>query len=276
MNIQTPSSGGRLRQAIVSTVGVVALCAATVLSAQTTSSSGSSTSNGSSTSSSATPSYDTSGSAANPRTSSDRTRTGSGGSTSGTGSSYDSATSSSSTGGMAGSNDGSNLARADRRFVTKAAELNTEEVRLSELAAQQASSPEVRSFAQQLVTEHTQASTELSSLASRKGLSAMARDDYDQRAVTKLGKKSGTDFDKAYLDKMVDAHEDAVDLFDKESRHAKDPELQAFASKMLPKLREHQQHARSLEQTISGSSGQSGMSGSSRSSSTSGSGTPTP
>jgi putative membrane protein len=173
------------------------------------------------------------------------------------------------------SNDGSNLARADRRFVTKAAELNTEEVRLSELAAQQATNPEVRSFAQQLVTEHTQASTELSSLASRKGLSATTRDDFDQRAVTKLGKKSGSDFDKAYLDKMVDAHEDAVDLFDKASRNAKDPELQAFASKMLPKLREHQQHARSLEQTVSNDSGSgshSGMSGRSSSSGSSGSG----
>lgn len=155
----------------------------------------------------------------------------------------------------ANNSDNSNIARADRRFVTKAAELNTEEVRLSELAAQQATNPEVRSFAQQLVTEHTQASTELTGLASRKGLSAMSRDDFDQRAVTKLGKKSGGDFDKAYLEKMVDAHEDAIDLFDKESRNGKDPELQAFASKMLPKLREHQQHARSLEQTVAGETG---------------------
>jgi len=165
-----------------------------------------------------------------------------------------------------GSDNNSTLARADRRFVTKAAELNTEEVRLSELAAQQATNPEVRAFAQQLVTEHTQATTELSGLASRKGLDAMARDDYDQRAVTKLGKKSGSDFDKAYLEKMVDAHEDAVDLFQKESRDAKDPELQAFASKMVPKLQEHQQHARSLEQTISGSNSSSNSSGSSSSS----------
>ena len=141
--------------------------------------------------------------------------------------------------------------------MTRAAEMNMEEVRLSELAAQQATNPEVRAFAQQLVTEHTQAGTELTGLASRKGLDALARDDYDQRAVTKLGKKSGTDFDKAYIDKMVDAHDDAVDLFTKASRDAKDPEVQALAGKMLPKLQQHQQHAKSLEKMVDGSSGNS-------------------
>lgn len=164
-----------------------------------------------------------------------------------------------------GSENSSLLTRGDRRFVTKAAELNTEEVRLSELAAQQATNPEVRAFAQQLVTEHTQATTELSGIASRKGLDAMTRDDYDQRAVTKLGKKSGNDFDKAYLEKMVDAHEDAVDLFQKASRDVKDSDLQSFASKMLPKLQEHQQHARSLEQSLGNGSGSSSSGNSRRS-----------
>ena len=101
-----------------------------------------------------------------------------------------------------------------------------------------------------------------------------------QRAVNKLAKKTGSDFDKAYVERMVDAHEDAIDLFQKASRDVKDPELQAFASKMLPKLQQHQQHARSLEQTVSGSSGSSrrsmnsgsSSSGSSDSSSTTGAG----
>ncbi|HEX2852803.1 MAG TPA: DUF4142 domain-containing protein [Opitutaceae bacterium] len=146
--------------------------------------------------------------------------------------------------------EGMELPRADRRFLTKAAELNTEELRLSELAAQQATNAEVRSFAQQLVTEHTQASTELSGLASRKGLSAIARDDYDQRGVNRLAKKTGKDFDQAYIDKMVDAHDDAVDLFEKASRNSKDPEVQALAAKMLPTLQQHHQHAKSLEKSI--------------------------
>lgn len=145
------------------------------------------------------------------------------------------------------------LARGDRRFVTKASELNNEEVRLSQLATQQASDPQVRSYAQMLVDEHNQAGTELSAIASRKGVVDTSRDDYDQRATTKLSKKSGSDFDKAYLDKMEDAHEDAVDLFEKEAKSGKDPELQAFASKMLPKLRKHDERAKTLEKSVKAS-----------------------
>ena len=159
--------------------------------------------------------------------------------------------------------DSSMLTRADRRFVTKAAELNAEEIRLSEMAAQQATNPEVRSYAQQLVNDHTTTGTELTGIANRKGLEAIEREDYDHRAATKLGKKSGADFDKAYLEKMADAHEDVIELFDKASRNVKDPELQSFASKMLPKLREHEQHAKSLEQTVSGSNSRRSMSGAS-------------
>jgi putative membrane protein len=250
MKNQTPYSGRRLRRAALSTLSAAVLCTAASLYAQTSS--------------------DTA-----PRTGADRSRTGTGSSTSGATSGYgsgnsstgtsasspssstssssaDSSVGSSSTGAFRSSQatDGTEIARADRRFVTKAAELNTEEIRLSEIAAQQATNPEVRSFAQQLVTEHTQAGTELSNIISRKGLSAMARDDYDQRAINRLSKKSGADFDKAYIEKMVDAHDDAVDLFEKAARNAKDPEIQAFASKTLPKLQQHQQHAKSLEKAV--------------------------
>ena len=62
------------------------------------------------------------------------------------------------------------LTRTDRRFVTKASEMNNEEVRLSQLAAQQASDPQVRSYAQMLVDDHNQSGTELSAIASRKGV----------------------------------------------------------------------------------------------------------
>lgn len=148
------------------------------------------------------------------------------------------------------SSDNSGLARVDRRFVTKASEINNEEVRLSQLAAQQATDPQVRSFAQTMADEHSQASTELTSIASRKGVTDMGREDYDQRAQTKLSKKSGRDFDKAYIEKMSDAHEDAIDVFEKEAKSGKDPELQAFASKMLPKLREHEEHAKTLEKSV--------------------------
>lgn len=251
MKNQTPYSGRRLRRAALSTLSAAVLCTAASLYAQTSSDTAprtgadrSRTGTGASNSSGASSGYGSGNASTGTSASSPSSATGS--------SSVDSNVNSSSTGAFRSSQatDGTEIARADRRFVTKAAEMNTEEIRLSEIAAQQATNPEVRSFAQQLVTDHTQAGTELSNIISRKGLSAMARDDYDQRAINRLSKKSGADFDKAYIDKMVDAHDDAVDLFEKAARNAKDPEIQAFASKTLPKLQQHQQHAKSLEKAV--------------------------
>src|SRR5687767_1919815 len=60
------------------------------------------------------------------------------------------------------------LSWGDRRFVTKAADGGRDEVQLAELAAQRATNPEVKSFAQKLVTDHTKVNSELMSLASQK------------------------------------------------------------------------------------------------------------
>jgi putative membrane protein len=232
MKNQTPSNGRRFGRVVATSLSAAALFAAASLYAQNSSSSSSST----------------------PSSSSNRTRS----DTSSASGAYEPAagtTSSSSsakpsdTGFASRASDTSTLSRSDRRFVTKAVELNNEEVRLSELAAQQATNPEVRSFAQQLVNEHSQVGTELSAIANRKGVIADPSD-YDQRATSKLSKKTGVEFDKAYLDKMADAHEDAVDLFEKAAKNAKDPEVQAFAAKQLPTLKEHQQHAKVLEKTV--------------------------
>jgi predicted outer membrane protein len=62
------------------------------------------------------------------------------------------------------------LKRGDRRFITKAAESNQKEIALAQLAADQATRPEVRSYAQQLVAEHRQLGRELAKLADEKGI----------------------------------------------------------------------------------------------------------
>jgi putative membrane protein len=62
------------------------------------------------------------------------------------------------------------LDRSDRKFIEKAAECNHKEMALSELAAQRATNQQVRSFAQQIVTDHTKANQQLMQLAQAKGV----------------------------------------------------------------------------------------------------------
>ncbi len=62
------------------------------------------------------------------------------------------------------------LKRSDRRFISKAAEDNHKEIAISQLAAERANNPEVRSYAQQIASEHQQMTQELVQLAQRKGV----------------------------------------------------------------------------------------------------------
>ena len=51
--------------------------------------------------------------------------------------------------------------------------------------------------------------------------------------------KTGTDFDKAYVDIQQSAHSEAVTLFDDYSKNGKDTALQTFATETLPTLQAH-------------------------------------
>lgn len=65
---------------------------------------------------------------------------------------------------------GESLKRSDRRFLSKAAEDNHKEIAISQLAAERANNPEIRSYAQQIASEHRNMSQELVQLAQRKGV----------------------------------------------------------------------------------------------------------
>jgi putative membrane protein len=187
---------------------------------------------------------------------------------------------------MTGRDASAKLSWGDRRFVTKAADNGESEVHAAQLAAQRATHPEVKNFAQKLVDDHTKVNSELMSLASQRNVKIDMDDDKD-RAYKRLNKKSGSEFDQEFVEHMIDEHEKDIKMFEKAASDAKDPEVRAFASKHVGHLREHLQTAQSLRHTVmptgrddtssgrsssSSSSTDSTSSGTSRSS-TSGSGT---
>ena len=85
-------------------------------------------------------------------------------------------------------------------------------------------------------------------MASTAGVPADVSSDRHYRS---LAKKSGTEFDKSYVDMMVDQHEADVKLFERAAKEAQDPEVRAFASRHLPSLRGHLEQANSLTKTTS-------------------------
>src|SRR5271154_2013843 len=95
----------------------------------------------------------------------------------------------------------------DKMFLRKAAEGGIAEVKLGQLAAQKASSDDVKAFGQKMVDDHTKLNTELAQVADSMGVmlpKTMNKD--DQAEYDKLNKLSGNDFDIEYLTYMVKDH----------------------------------------------------------------------
>jgi putative membrane protein len=133
--------------------------------------------------------------------------------------------------------------------VTKAAEGGQAEVQVAQLATERATNPDVKQFAEKLVTDHTKANAELSSLASSKNVKVDQDNDKDH-LYKKLEKKSGNDFDREFVEEMVDDHEKDIKMFEKAASDAKDADVRNFASKTLPTLREHLQIVEGLRSSV--------------------------
>ena len=135
----------------------------------------------------------------------------------------------------------------DSTFVTEAAADGTAEVEHGRLATQNASSADVKQFGQHMVDDHSKANTELKSIASQKQITIPAELTGKHKAMQdKLSKLKGAEFDKAYMAHMVTAHQQAVNLFEREVKTGKDAELKAWAQKTLPNLQEHLKMARDI------------------------------
>lgn len=133
------------------------------------------------------------------------------------------------------------LDRQDSNFIKDAALDNQMEIQLGQLAARQGSSQEVKNFGQRMVNDHTKANQELMSIAQQKGISVPTTLDRDrQKKIDDLGKKSGADFDRAYMSDMAKNHRNDINKFEKEAKDGKDADLKSFASKTLPTLRQHE------------------------------------
>ncbi|WP_421944239.1 DUF4142 domain-containing protein [Pedobacter sp.] len=132
------------------------------------------------------------------------------------------------------------VAEGDSKFATTAAAGGMAEVEMGKLALEKSTNASVKEFATMMVSDHGKANTELMSIAAMKNITLPTTVDADhQKKMDDLSKKTGADFDKAYVDAMVDGHKSTHDLMEKEAKDGEDADLKAFASKTAPVVKAH-------------------------------------
>jgi putative membrane protein len=126
-----------------------------------------------------------------------------------------------------------------QEFASKATTGGMMEVDLGQLAQQNASDARVKDFGAMMVKDHSAANQELQTLVSRRNFTPKIDHEKHEKMKASLAKKTGPEFDKAYIKMMVEDHKKDVKEFEDAAQNATDPDIKAYASKTLPVLKAH-------------------------------------
>lgn len=147
---------------------------------------------------------------------------------------------------------------ADRDFIREHVAMGESEVALGQLAAQKGTHAEVKRFGEMMVRDHTAAGQELKQIHAQLAASTTADNrataDTDARdehkdALEDLQGLSGRDFDRKYMDLMIEHHEEAVDDLEDKAANGS-TEVRQWASKTLPKVQQHLEQAKTIKETL--------------------------
>ncbi len=143
------------------------------------------------------------------------------------------------------------ISSTDKSFIKGAYEGGLTEVQMGEMGLRKTTNPEIKAYSERLIKEHATTNRELKSLADSKQVEVPANPGYmDMGKMKMLDTKSGADFDKAFVDGMVTDHQKDIKAFEKAATEGKDPDVKAFANKMLPTLKKHLTEAEAVQQKL--------------------------
>ncbi|MDB5527420.1 MAG: hypothetical protein JWR51_523 [Devosia sp.] len=132
-------------------------------------------------------------------------------------------------------------------FATKAAIGNMFELKSSALAQDHTQNADVLAFAEQMTTDHSKAAQDmLTAVTAEKVTPSTGLDEPHQTQLDALEDVKDDQFDAAYIEAQVKAHDEAVALFEGYAAGGPAGALKDFASNTLPTLKMHQEHIHAL------------------------------
>ena len=159
--------------------------------------------------------------------------------------------------GATGTSGTSGLSSGDAEFVQKQLAMGLAEVELGKLAQERGSHPDVKNYGQMMETDHRMAGEELKEIANRANPQRgerreAAKDAHGEHLEMReeLSKLSGADFDRKYLEEMIDDHEKGIEALEGKAAHADHPQIREWATRTLPKMRNHLAKAKAVQDTV--------------------------
>ena len=144
----------------------------------------------------------------------------------------------------------------DANILSTLGVLNGAEMTEARVARRRANNGSVKGLADLLLSDHAQMQSGLDSLAKAKnivpaaGPRAQALQTETKSERERLEQLTGAEFDRAYVQAQVKAHEEAIAEANRLAGVAQDGDLRAAIQRALPKLQTHLDSARAVEQRL--------------------------
>ena len=140
--------------------------------------------------------------------------------------------------------------RAATRFIKDAARANDSEIKLAQVGAQKAENADLKTFCQTMEQDHTQANKDLQTLAQKYGVT-IEETRATEREANKFEKETtGAKLDQKLATEFLKDHQKTIAEFEKASTKVTETDVKEYIDKMLPKLRDHFQHAQTVARAV--------------------------
>jgi putative membrane protein len=145
---------------------------------------------------------------------------------------------------------------SDANIVALLAIANQSDIEGGQLAETKASSREVRSYGTRMISDHAsmlkqgnQLSKQLMINPVQPALGQQMLSEH-QRSMEALKKKSGDQFDRAYIEHEIQMHQKVIRLVEEATQAADDPQLRTLLQQSRPALEDHLKQAQSVKQSL--------------------------
>jgi putative membrane protein len=161
-------------------------------------------------------------------------------------------------------------------FAWDAALINLEEIRLGEAAQSNSDNAAVQEFGRHMIRDHSKMNDRLMKIAADEGLQLPDTNTFyvpvtapEEKPATELMEETpqqklldaqldvqhmtsltGSDFNQAYADAMVNGHNQAIQKFEDASASLQDKALKKYADKGLKTIRHHYEMAQQLQSEV--------------------------
>ena len=145
-------------------------------------------------------------------------------------------------------------ANSDKIFLMKADEGNSAEIAASQMALKKSKNPDVKTYAQQMITDHEKLRSDMAPFAQKMMVrSPQPLNPSHKVEAQRLAALSGNKFDAEYMKVMSQDHHKALDLFKNEESTTKNPDLKSAVQQGESVVQQHTDMADQMMQKMGSS-----------------------